>query len=373
MVTMLSRSSRLCTPLASLVQTAPLPHVPPTTTSILRPGPLGQSWCASSVPLSSGVLGLNSVSTRPLSSSAVWLREARQAAHEAPGHTASSKVRVDLDGSTWSSSSSSRTREEVEDTIYAHVVKLAPSIGWNGACLAQAAREAGFPAVSAGVFERGAVDCVLRLLKTHRRLLESRFKTDSAFREMTLRQRLYTLIRARIEMVIPFKQVWPEALALLAQPSVLADSVEEAALLVDSMCHLAHDQSSDLSWYAKRFALLGIYTSTELYMLTDTTPGHQSTWKFLDRRLEDLSAVHGALERATLSLPFIKALPSLGADALGATNRASTPKDESSSDDASKRSAASGERKRPVDERSDSFHFGAFGGSGLRNKQGGSF
>jgi ubiquinone biosynthesis protein COQ9 len=80
---------------------------------------------------------------------------------------------------------SASSSAEVEDAIYELVLKLAPANGWNGTCLAQAAQEAGFPAVSAGVFERGAVDCVLRLLRSQRHALESRFASDTALRFAT--------------------------------------------------------------------------------------------------------------------------------------------------------------------------------------------
>jgi rpsU-divergently transcribed protein len=183
-------------------------------------------------------------------------------------------------------------------------------------------------------------------------------------RELSLRQRLATLIRARLEMLIPFKQVWPEALALLVQPSVLSDSLEEAALLVDSLCYLSADQSADLSWYAKRLGLLGVYSSTELYLLTDTTPAHQSTWEFLDRRLEDLSAVHSALERAALSLPLLRALPSLGSGLVhSAVQRAPT--------ESATVATTVSEAGHPTQVRTtvSSARFGAFGGDSQSSKQ----
>lgn len=45
---------------------------------------------------------------------------------------------------------------------------------------------------------------------------------------------------------------------------------------------------ADPARYSKLFALQTIYTSTELYMLTDFSPGHADTWQALDRRVADL-------------------------------------------------------------------------------------
>ena len=43
--------------------------------------------------------------------------------------------------------------------------------------------------------------------------------------------------------------------------------------------------------YGKRALLAGVYSSTELFMLTDTSPGHEETWQALDRRLSDMLAL----------------------------------------------------------------------------------
>lgn len=42
------------------------------------------------------------------------------------------------------------------------------------------------------------------------------------------------------------------------------------------------------NWYTKRALLSGVYTATELYMLTDTSKDFADTWAFLDNRLNDL-------------------------------------------------------------------------------------
>jgi len=42
---------------------------------------------------------------------------------------------------------------------------------------------------------------------------------------------------------------------------------------VDEIWHAAGDRASDIDWYAKRTILGGIYSTTEIYMLTDSSPG----------------------------------------------------------------------------------------------------
>jgi ubiquinone biosynthesis protein COQ9 len=47
-----------------------------------------------------------------------------------------------------------------------------------------------------------------------------------------------------------------------------------------------------LNWYTKRAALSAVYTSTELFMLSDNSPEFRETWKFLERRIDDAIKVN---------------------------------------------------------------------------------
>lgn len=53
--------------------------------------------------------------------------------------------------------------------------------------------------------------------------------------------------------------------------------------------------------YTKRGLLVGVYSATELYMLTDTSPGFADTWAALDRRLADVLQL-GRAARSVASL-----------------------------------------------------------------------
>lgn len=61
-----------------------------------------------------------------------------------------------------------------------------------------------------------------------------------------------------------------------ANPLNVPATVKQRALLVDDIWHAAGDRSADMDWYAKRALLAGVYSTTELYMLTDTSPGNTS-------------------------------------------------------------------------------------------------
>lgn len=66
-----------------------------------------------------------------------------------------------------------------------------------------------------------------------------------------------------------------------------------------------------MNWYTKRASLMGVYTTTELYMTTDKTPNFQATQKFLDRRFED-AATLGKASSEVLQLAEFGAKSVLG-------------------------------------------------------------
>jgi len=88
--------------------------------------------------------------------------------------------------------------------------------------------------------------------------------------------------------------------------------VEQLAQITDDVWHAAGDKSTDYNWYTKRGLLAGVYTATELYMLTDYSPGFADTWDVLDRRLKDvmtIGRVMGQVQKLTnVSLVFASLL-----------------------------------------------------------------
>lgn len=44
----------------------------------------------------------------------------------------------------------------------------------------------------------------------------------------------------------------------------------------------------------------GVYKATELYLIQDTSPEHQATWTFLNRRLTEAVQIHEVLCKSNL-------------------------------------------------------------------------
>jgi hypothetical protein len=71
-----------------------------------------------------------------------------------------------------------------------------------------------------------------------------------------------------------------------AQPGNVLEALRLRAVLVDELCHGAGLASADMSWYGDRAMLGAVYSSAELFLLTDGSPELADTWQFLARSVK---------------------------------------------------------------------------------------
>eukprot|EP00268_Persea_americana_P048384 TRINITY_DN5107_c0_g1_i2.p1 TRINITY_DN5107_c0_g1~~TRINITY_DN5107_c0_g1_i2.p1 ORF type:complete len:163 (-),score=28.44 TRINITY_DN5107_c0_g1_i2:393-881(-) len=116
---------------------------------------------------------------------------------------------------------------------------------------------------------------------------------------LILSGRLAKLIQIRLEMQAPYISKWPQALSIQAQPMNIPTSFKQRAMLIDEIWHASGDQSSDIDWYVKRTVLGGIYSTSEVYMVTDHSPEFRDTWSFLDCRIKDAFDLQKSVQEAT--------------------------------------------------------------------------
>lgn len=88
-------------------------------------------------------------------------------------------------------------------------------------------------------------------------------------------------------MTLPYKESWPQALAIMALPQNVPTSLAQLLTLVDDICYCAGDRSVDIGWYTRRIGIASIYKMSELFLLQDQSPGHQKTWEFLEKRMDE--------------------------------------------------------------------------------------
>ena len=157
-------------------------------------------------------------------------------------------------------------REAILQAALAHV----PFDGWSDTTLLAAAHDSGCaPALARAVYPRGGVDLAL------------------GYHQMGDRQMLRALAGEDLSALA----IWGTA---------------------DAIWVALGDTSEDINWYSKRASLSAVYGATVLYWLGDDSTGHEATWDFLDRRIENVMQFEKAkatfmanpLGKALISGPF---------------------------------------------------------------------
>jgi ubiquinone biosynthesis protein COQ9 len=176
--------------------------------------------------------------------------------------------------------------EAILDAALAQV----PFDGWSEATLRAAARDAGVDlALARALYPRGGVDLALAF---HRRgdarMIARLAATDLS--TMRFRDRIAAAVRYRLEAVED-RELVRRGSALFALPQHAADGARAIWGTADLIWRSLGDSSDDINWYTKRATLSGVYGSVVLYWLGDMSEGHQATWEFLDRRIEDVMRI----------------------------------------------------------------------------------
>ncbi|XP_034060996.1 ubiquinone biosynthesis protein COQ9, mitochondrial [Gymnodraco acuticeps] len=186
------------------------------------------------------------------------------------------------------------TEEQLQARILTAALEFIPLHGWTVEAIAAGAEMLGLSSASTGMFYNGAGDLVLHFVSQCNSQLtdilaeqHNQIQLGQAEPKKTA-ECLRDAVETRLRMYIPYIETWPQAMSILLLPHNIPDSLKHLSTLVDDMWYYAGDRSTDMNWYTKRAALTGIYNTTELVMLQDSSPDFQDTWDFLDNRIQDV-------------------------------------------------------------------------------------
>mmetsp|Transcript_7065 Transcript_7065/g.16484 ORF Transcript_7065/g.16484 Transcript_7065/m.16484 type:complete len:299 (-) Transcript_7065:182-1078(-) len=184
-------------------------------------------------------------------------------------------------------------RVQVLDAALNHVHQW----GWTAQAIAAGAKDLGLSAYSHGLFPRGPIELVEHFQQTcEKEWVQELAKIDTS--GQTTHEKLSAALRLRLSKQGAFMSTWPQALALQALPHHAPGAMATLAKICDVAWTHAGDRKRDLVAYSKRVALGGIYTGSELYMLTDYSEGFTDTFDFLDRQLKEAQKLGTTAEMA---------------------------------------------------------------------------
>lgn len=165
--------------------------------------------------------------------------------------------------------------------------------GWSETTLRAAAEDAGLDrAALATICPGGAVDLAAA---AHRRgdrdMVAALAGRDLA--ALRFRERVALAVKLRLEAAGD-REVVRRGTTLFSLPIHAPRGARLIWDTADAIWTALGDPSDDINWYSKRATLSGVYSSTLLYWLGDTSTDSANTWAFLDRRIEDVMRIEKA-------------------------------------------------------------------------------
>ncbi|KAJ3596645.1 hypothetical protein NHX12_003049 [Muraenolepis orangiensis] len=195
------------------------------------------------------------------------------------------------------------TEEQLQTRILTAAVEFVPLYGWSMEAIAAGAETIGLSSASTGMFDNGAGELVLHFVaQCNSKLTESLADQHNQVQvgqaeKKTTAEFLRDAVETRLRMHIPYIESWPKAMSILLLPHNIPDSLKHLCSLVDDIWYYAGDRSTDMNWYTKRAALTGIFNTTELVMIQDSSEDFQDTWAFLENRIQDVVNMAGTVKK----------------------------------------------------------------------------
>ena len=165
-----------------------------------------------------------------------------------------------------------------------------PFDGWSPATFKAAIKDSGVePTVARAVCARGAVDLAVAFHQRGDDEMVAALKRED-LSEMRFRDRVERAVRLRLE-VVEDKEVVRRGTTLFALPVYAPEGAKLIWGTADRIWDTLGDTSTDYNWYTKRATLSGVYSSTVIFWLGDTSEGNAATWSFLERRIDDVMQI----------------------------------------------------------------------------------
>lgn len=180
------------------------------------------------------------------------------------------------------------TLDEVRAALAPIIARNAAFDGWSKAAVEMAASQAGVdPVIAALAFDGGAmamIDAWFAHIDTEM-IAACPSETLDA---MKIRQKITSLVEARLAAMEADRESLRRALSILAMPQNMARAAQLGWRAADHMWRAAGDTSVDYNYYTKRSILAGIYAASLLVFVNDESDNHAETSAFLARRIEGI-------------------------------------------------------------------------------------
>jgi ubiquinone biosynthesis protein COQ9 len=179
---------------------------------------------------------------------------------------------------------SARLRARILEAFAPHAAQS----GWTEAAFRAACRDVQVSEGEALVAcPRGVADLFDAFAeRADQAMLEALADLDLA--SMRIRDKVRAAVQLRLEAQAPYKGAARAMTRALTNPLRAPEATRLVWRTADRIWRALGDKSTDENFYSKRAILSGVLASTYARWFSDTTPGHEETWAFLDDRIENV-------------------------------------------------------------------------------------
>jgi ubiquinone biosynthesis protein COQ9 len=197
------------------------------------------------------------------------------------------------------------TLDELRPVLARVLPRHAGFDGWGEKALASAAAELGVDAsVARLVFGDDRADMIDAWFQTIDADMLAALPPE-VLAQMKVRERIISLVEARLALVLPHRESLRRALAILAFPANARRGLQLGWRAADAMWRAAGDTATDYNHYTKRAILGSVYAATLTVFLNDESEDLAETRSFLGRRIEGVMRFEKAKAQITkLRPPF---------------------------------------------------------------------
>ncbi|ANY21419.1 hypothetical protein A6F68_02939 [Tsuneonella dongtanensis] len=178
------------------------------------------------------------------------------------------------------------TLDELKLALAPAIADAAVFDGWSDAALVSACEIEGVDAdVARLAYPDGAMDMIAAWIASVDVAMFAALPPE-ALAAMKIRERIRSLVQARLDAIAGRVEALRRALAIMAMPQNAVRAGKLGWASADAMWRLAGDTSTDHNHYTKRAILGSIYAATLAVFVDDESEGKADTRAFLDRRID---------------------------------------------------------------------------------------
>jgi ubiquinone biosynthesis protein COQ9 len=111
-----------------------------------------------------------------------------------------------------------KTTAELKKAIISAAFLHAKTVGFNDSALVEACKDFGYSPVTAGVVKNGPIEVVDYAMDLWLAQMREELSSNEDLGTLKIRERVSLGIKTRLELEVPYKSVWPQAMALGAHP-----------------------------------------------------------------------------------------------------------------------------------------------------------